>query len=72
MKQFANIIHICFLLCPINSNGQVLISLLLDDELNTENIEFGLEGGFNWATITNMETGKSLRIFNLGFTSIEN
>lgn len=47
--------------------GQVLISLLFGDMLNSEGLEFGLEGGFNWSKISKMETNKSLRTFNLGF-----
>jgi len=46
---------------------QVLISLLLGDKLNSGKMEFGLEGGFNWSTIKNLEKAKSLRTFNLGF-----
>lgn len=68
---FNEIIKITFVLLlfarGMETKGQVLISLLLGDELNTGNIEFGLEGGFNWSTITNMETTSSLRTFNLGF-----
>jgi len=47
--------------------GQVLISLLFGDMLNSDGLEFGLEGGFNWSKISEMETNKSLRTFNLGF-----
>src|SRR5436190_8544450 len=49
------------------SNSQVLISILLGDKLNTGKIEFGLEGGANWSTISNLDGAKSLRTFNLGF-----
>ena len=31
--------------------SQVLIALLLGDELNTGKIEFGLDGGINYAAI---------------------
>ena len=47
--------------------GQVLISLLLGDRLNTGKVEFGLEGGYNWSTISGMEANKALSTFNLGF-----
>ena len=46
---------------------QVLISILLGDKLNSGKIEFGLEGGANWATIKNLDGAKSLTAFNLGF-----
>jgi len=49
------------------ANTQVLISILLGDKLNTGKIEFGLEGGANWATIKNLDGAKSLTAFNLGF-----
>ena len=50
-----------------NANGQVLISLLLGDVLNSEKIEFGLDGGANFGNIANLESSKSLAMFNLGF-----
>lgn len=48
------------------AHSQVLISLLLGDKLNSEDLEFGLDGGFNWSTVSGLE-GSSLRAFNLGF-----
>src|SRR3954471_23914424 len=48
-------------------DGQILISLLLGDKLNTGKIEFGLAGGLNWSTIKNLEGAKSLQGFDLGF-----
>jgi hypothetical protein len=50
-----------------NASGQVLISLLLGDVLNSEKIEFGLDGGLNYASIANLEPSKALALFNLGF-----
>ncbi len=49
------------------ANSQILISLLLGDVLNSDKIEFGLDGGVNFAKIANLEPSESLRIFNLGF-----
>lgn len=49
------------------SNSQVLISLLLGDKLNSDKIEFGLDGGFNWSQIGNLDSNSSYRTFNLGF-----
>lgn len=56
-----------FLLVSLSASPQVLISLLLGDALNTDKIEFGLDGGVNFANIANLETSKSLPLFNLGF-----
>ncbi len=55
------------LLICISAQSQVLISLLLGDKLNTEGLEFGLEGGFNWSKVSGLEANKSLSAFNLGF-----
>lgn len=51
----------------ISSKSQVLISLLLGDVLNSDKIEFGLDGGVNFSNIANLDQGKSLALFNLGF-----
>lgn len=60
---------LCFVLFLLThaANSQVLISLLLGDKLNSDGLEFGLEGGFNFANISNMESDKMLGNFNLGF-----
>ena len=49
------------------SQSQVLISLLLGDKLNSDGLEFGLEGGMNWTNISGMETNNFARKWNLGF-----
>jgi hypothetical protein len=49
------------------SNGQVLISLLLGDNLNTGKIEFGLDGGVNFPDMRGLDDGKMKAAFNLGF-----
>jgi hypothetical protein len=48
-------------------NGQVLISLLLGDKLNSDKLGFGLDGGVNFSNITNLEKSKWKTAFNLGF-----
>ncbi len=35
--------------------------------LNSPNIEFGLDGGVNYGNIANLEKSKMLPMFNLGF-----
>jgi len=47
--------------------SQILISLLLGDKLNSDGLEFGLEGGLNWSNISGLDAKKSLGTFNLGF-----
>lgn len=53
-------------MAPI-ANSQILISLLLGDKLNSDAIEFGLEGGLNWSKINGFESSKYERSLNLGF-----
>ena len=65
MKKYFVIIS--FLFFGFTSQSQVLISLLLGDKLNSDKLEFGLEGGLNWASISRMETKNLARFFNLGF-----
>ncbi|MFC2126656.1 porin family protein [Bacteroidota bacterium] len=61
------ILIIGLLLLSITSKSQVLISLLLGDKLNSEGLEFGMEGGVNWSGISDLETSKRLLSINLGF-----
>ena len=65
MKIF--LIAISFLFCTTASNAQVLISLIFGDELNTGNIEFGLDGGLNWTNINGIDQADYLMGWNLGF-----
>lgn len=65
MKRYISIIIFLFISYGIQS--QILIALLLGDKLNTGKIEFGLDGGFNYASISNMDANKRLSEFNLGF-----
>ena len=55
------------LLIGINAQSQVLISLLFGDKLNSDGLEFGLEGGVNFSNLSNLNSDKSLSEFNLGF-----
>jgi hypothetical protein len=58
---------ICFLFVTIGVQSQVLIALLLGDKLNTGKIEFGLDGGYNFSSISDLETNNWNNSFNLGF-----
>jgi len=49
------------------ANSQVLIALIFGDALNTGNVEFGLDGGFNWSTLDGVPGATMLPIWNLGF-----
>jgi hypothetical protein len=54
------------LIVPLTGHGQVIISLLLGDKLNSGQVEFGLDGGLS--VISQAGTGGSTRnTFNLGF-----
>ena len=58
---------IALLIAGTAAQSQVLITLLLGDKLNSEGLEFGLEGGLNWANVSGLETNDFARKFNLGF-----
>ena len=62
-----HLLIIVFLFFGIGSQSQVLITLLFGDKLNSDGLEFGLEGGFNWANISGLESHKYARKWNLGF-----
>ncbi len=57
----------CFLFIGYGLQSQVLIALLLGDKLNTGNIEFGLDGGYNFSDVSGFDANKKLSEFNLGF-----
>lgn len=64
--------RILFILTMIASvhgaaNGQVLISILLGDKLNSDNVEFGLEGGLNISSIDGLDPSSGRTGLNLGF-----
>lgn len=65
MKKIILIIGL--LIIGFTSQSQVLISLLLGDKLNSDGLEFGLEGGVNWALISGLETKTYAAKWNLGF-----
>lgn len=63
-KLFATLI---LLMVCYTSQSQVLIALLLGDKLNNGSMEFGLDGGFNFSSISDMDSNQRLNTFNLGF-----
>ena len=62
-----HLLVVAVLLCIQSVNSQVLISLVFGDMLNSPKVEFGLEGGANFSTISNLEGAKNRTDFNLGF-----
>ena len=68
MKNIFRIsVFLVLMLLPSALNGQVLITILLGDALNTEKIEFGLVGGWNHSNIYTIEDSKGLNSLDLGF-----
>lgn len=65
MQKF--LLIIALFLFSVSARSQVLISVLFGDKLNTEGIEFGLEGGFNYSNIRGFENDAGLLKFNLGY-----
>lgn len=55
------------LFCIHQVQSQVLISLIFGDKLNSPFLEFGLEGGANFSSISNQESSGTNVGFNLGF-----
>jgi hypothetical protein len=49
------------------AKGQVIISLLLGDKLNTGQVEFGLDGGANFSSLAGVQGASSITGFHLGF-----
>lgn len=60
-------ILIFFLLCAAMLHGQVLMSILFGDKLNSDGLEFGLDTGANWSEISDLDSSSYLRTFNIGF-----
>jgi hypothetical protein len=69
MKIYSKfLITLFFFLCSIPSiKSQVLLSLLFGDNLNTGQIEFGLDGGLNLSSLTGMNSSEPVNGFHLGF-----
>lgn len=65
MKKYFLIIIL--MAAGFTARSQVLITLLLGDKLNSDGLEFGLEGGVNWTNISGLETNDFARKWNLGF-----
>ncbi|PIB35992.1 hypothetical protein BFP72_11595 [Reichenbachiella sp. 5M10] len=66
MKKLVLLVY-CVLLMQSVSYGQVLISLLLGDKLNSDKLEFGLTTGLSMSQMTDLEQEAGLGAFQLGF-----
>jgi hypothetical protein len=71
MKYIKPFIKFCFVLAllstSLESKSQILISLLFGDNLNSGNIEFGVDGGVNFAQLSGLDQSERDNFFNLGF-----
>ena len=68
MKAYSKVIAVSvFLLAASMAQGQVIISLIFGEVLNTPKVEFGLVGGGNRSYILDIEDSKGLNTFGLGF-----
>lgn len=61
------LIILSLLFCGCSAHSQVIISLLLGDKLNSDKIEFGLDGGINFSDLKGIPEAKYKSNFNLGF-----
>jgi hypothetical protein len=57
----------CLLLLGYTSDSQILISILLGDKLNSDKLEFGLDGGLNLSNIGGINNAEMANRLNLGF-----
>jgi hypothetical protein len=55
------------LIFALSAKSQVLISILLGDKLNSDKLEFGLNGGLDWSTLYGLPRATNHTGFNLGF-----
>ena len=68
MKKLYRILFFSIIMAtPAALNGQVLISILFGDALNTDKIEFGLIGGLNRSYVRTISDAEGLNNFNIGF-----
>src|SRR4051794_19583425 len=68
LKALFKILCIISLICLSASqvHSQVIIALLFGDKLNSDKLEFGLSGGLNLSSISNLTDTKIRKGFNLG------
>ncbi|WP_243878520.1 porin family protein [Winogradskyella pelagia] len=67
MKPLKSVFLMLFLTFCLQGQSQILLSLIFGDKLNSDGLEFGLEGGFNFSDINTLEANRRLASLNLGF-----
>jgi hypothetical protein len=72
MKNRSNILAPLFFIFALvgishTAQSQILISLLLGDKLNSPNLEFGIEGGFNRTWLSGIDEATGDGYLHLGF-----
>ncbi|MEJ1239545.1 porin family protein [Chryseolinea sp. T2] len=65
--KWSVIVVLMSILTSQTSNAQVLISLVFGDKLNSNKIEFGLDGGISMSNLEGLPISKPRTAFNLGF-----
>ncbi len=68
-RQFFVFLVISLLSLSLNfpARSQVVISLIFGDELNSDKVRFGLDGGINFSRLTSIDGSEFDENFNLGF-----
>ena len=66
MKKYLIIILVFFATMQV-AHSQVLISILFGDKLNSDKLEFGLQGGFNLTYLRGISESKGQNNWELGF-----
>ena len=68
LKKYITALTMALMCLALNPSlhSQVLISLLFGDELNSDKVKFGLDGGVNFSNLTHMGGSKYMENFNLG------
>jgi hypothetical protein len=61
------IIAIALLCSAQSTQGQVILSILFGDKLNSDGLEFGLSAGFNRSNIRGISESKGMNNWELGF-----
>ncbi len=64
MKRLLVVLALVAVSLPVRS--QVIMSLLLGDKINSDKLEFGLDGGLNLSNLSNVDGNLASR-FNIGF-----
>jgi hypothetical protein len=67
VMKYKLILFVGILFAPLQSQAQVLISLVFGEVLNTDKVEFGLSGGMNRSYIYSIGESEGMNNFDLGF-----